>query len=244
MTGILFPRLVYLEFRKLLTTMSTQVFLIVVVALGSLIGGFGSLAVADGMVHVSLVAVSLNVFLALATPILGVIILASDWQHRDVTGIFLAQPRRYPVYLAKICTAVVLALALMALATLLALALAATLSLFTGRVLFMEGVFDGFPTLTAVTLVGAVMGAALGAAMLNSILAITTCFLQTLLLDPLFFLLSDFSGGWWSYLSPSSITDFFQVEPNNVVTFLTSTTTWIIAPLAIGFYRNQTRDTG
>jgi hypothetical protein len=92
--------------------------------------------------------------------------------------------------------------------------------------------------LLCATILGSVSGAAISSALLSAPLSMVFIVVQTLLFETLISLIP---GGIAPYLQASSlsnaITDGAPAGPA-----LTSLALWILLPLGIGFWRNQTKE--
>lgn len=238
MTTPVVPRLVAVELRKIATTRGSRVFLVIVALLGGISSALIAATAGSPTVEVASVLVPLGLLFALALPILGILIMTTDWQTRDVMGMFLVQPRRGRTFVAKVVAALVAAVVLLAAAMGVALGIAAAAGLATGRVLSWGGVAEGLSILSTGSLVGTALGVALGAAIQNATGAIVLSFLQVLVLDPVAGFLPQGTG---AYLQSSSISAYL-LEGGALAPALTGLVLWLLAPGAIGVWRHLRRE--
>lgn len=227
-------QLMLVECRKLVTTLSTRVFLIVVAGLGGVVGGFAGVLGQDTMVNGAAVVAVLGLLFTIAMPVVGVLIFTSDWQHREIASMFLAQPRRLRTFLAKVLATIVVAGLLLVGAAVCAFGISAALAVVLSRPLVWDGLGEAVPLLTSGSLVGVLAGAALGAALKNAAAAIAASFLQSLVLDPLFGFLPNGIG---PFLKTSAITDFAS-GAGELIPFLTATLLWLVLPFGVGLFRH------
>lgn len=231
-------RLTGVELRKLIITRSTRVFLIVLASMGTVAAATAALVGAPTVVSGATVFAVLGLVFTIAMPVLGVLIFTSDWQHREIVALFLAQPRRGRSFVAKVVATVVVSLALLAGTAVAAAAMSAAVGLALNRPLSWAGLDEAAVMLVSGSLIGVLAGAALGAALQNAIAAISLSFVQSLVLDPLLGLLSPQVG---PFLMTSSITDF-AIGAGDVGTFATSALVWLAVPFAVGYLRHRFGD--
>ncbi len=228
-------RLSLVEVRKVFTTLGSRTFLIVVASLGAVIAVAVGFLGDDQQVNAAAVLTVLGLMFTIAMPVVGVLIFTSDWQHREIGSIFLAQPRRSRSFVAKLIASLLVTALLLAAAAGIASVLSVGVGVLLQRPLIWTGLDEAVPQLLAGSFVGVLAGAALGAALQNAIGAISLCFLQTLLIDPL---LGFVPAGVGPYLMTGSITSFVT-GAGALVPFVTAGLLWLAAPLAIGLVRHR-----
>ena len=112
----------------------------------------------------------------LLLPVVGVLAMASEWTQRTVLTTFTATPRRARVLAAKFVAAVVLGIAVTATVE----ALAAVALVVRSTILGHAASWDGFGSVVGGSMVSAglalIMGAALGALLMQTAFAIVTYF--------------------------------------------------------------------
>lgn len=228
-------RLTLVEVRKVFTTRGSRTFLVVVASLGAVIAVAVGFLGDDQQVNAAAVLTVLGLMFTIAMPVVGVLIFTSDWQHREIGSVFLAQPHRSRSFVAKLIASLLVTALLLTAAAMVAGVLSAGLGMLLQRPLVWTGLDEAVPQLLAGSFVGVWAGAALGAALQNAIGAISLCFLQTLLIDPL---LGFLPAGAGPYLMTGSITNFVA-GGGALLPFVTAALLWLVAPLGIGFARHH-----
>lgn len=235
------------ELRKAVDTRSGRWLLIVVgiLALGS--AAIGAFAVSSDTRRFETVSQLTFNFVGLVLPVVGILMMTSDWSQRSALTTFALTPRRSRVLVAKLVGALAIAVAGWAvafLAAVLGTAVArrpagfpaeAVWGLSTGRVLE--------PLLWMV--LTTMLGVAFGLAFLNSAAAIVLTFVLPLvwtILSSLVTVLREHVQPWldtntsWNTLLSNDLSGRHWLE------ILTTTAVWVLLPGAIGAYRMLTRE--
>lgn len=233
-------RLTLVEARKVFTTRGSRTFLLVVACLGAAIAVVVGFVGEAEEVNAAAVLTVLGLMFTIAMPVVGVLIFTSDWQHREIGSVFLAQPRRGRTFIAKLVASLLVTVLLLLAAAVVATLLSLGLAVLLHRPLVWTGLGEAVPQLLAGSFVGVVAGAALGAALQNAIGAISLSFLQTLLIDPL---LGFIPAGVGPYLMTGSITEF-AAGGGALLPSVTAALLWLVTPLAIGFARHRLGEVG
>lgn len=228
-------RLTLVEVRKVFTTRGSRTFLVVVASLGAVIAVAVGFLGGDQEVNAAAVLTVLGLMFAIAMPVVGVLTFTSDWQHREIGSMFLAQPRRTRSFVAKLVASLLVTALLLTAAAVIASLLSVGIGMLLQRPLVWTGLDEAVPQLLAGSFVGVLAGAALGAALQNAIGAISLCFIQTLLIDPL---LGFAPAGVGRYLMTGSITEFVA-GGGALAPFVTAGLLWLVAPLAVGLARHR-----
>ncbi len=229
-------RLVGLEFQKLTTVRSGQSVLWSMLGVGLLLSlGMCWVLIAQEEFELSfsVVMMAFTLCAALGTPILGILIYTSDWQHRDMLMILTLEPRRHRIFLAKLLSSVLIGVALCAAFILTGLAVSLGLAAAFRLSWTAQGSTEVLSMLVVLSFAGALSGAALGSALLSTPLSIVVVIIQVLLIDNLLLLL------------PGEIGPFFQTSSmsNSLIgdgspgAALSSFALWVILPFAVGFLR-------
>ncbi len=227
-------RLALVETRKVFTTRGIRTFLIVIASLGAAIAVGAAIAGGAPEVNAAVVVTVLGLMFTIVMPVLGALIFTSDWQHREIVSMFLAEPRRGRVFAAKLAASLVVTMLLLLSSTVVAAGLSFGLSFSLRRPLVWTGLGEAAPQMLAGSVVGVLCGAALGAALRNAIGAISLSFIQTLVIDPLMGFLPEGVG---PYLMSGSITEFLLGD-GAFWPSLTAGLVWLATPLVIGFVRH------
>ncbi|MDQ4502376.1 hypothetical protein [Sinomonas sp. ASV322] len=230
----------YVEMRKLFDTRSARWLLLFMGISGIL--AVGLVIVLSIMRHEPLNLSALLVVLALpagfGTPIIAILSITSDWQHKDVIKFFTLQPRRGVILGAKYLAVGLFALAIMLLASCLALLTVLAISAATGSELIYGEIGANLWLVFCTTTVGAVSGAAVGSAILSTPLAIIFVLFQSFVFDALIGLVAEKAT---PYLQSGSFAKFLT-EGGDILPAITSCTIWIVIPASIGIWRNLKSD--
>ena len=234
-------RCVRAELRKVRTTRGTRWTLILTAAIWVIVGvGISAISVIVDAHEVSIDGALLGMGSAVTVfvPILAILIIAGDWQTRDVMTVFALEPRRDIVFAAKAITAAVVCLALTAAAIVLALVLTTGLAVTTGTAVAwdLDGASAGLLGWGAA--VGTISGIAYGAALQRAPLAIVFSLVQGFVIDPLLALVPDGAGQWFRL---SVITDAGSTG-EHIAPAVVAGVLWLAIPLTIGVVRNRTAD--
>lgn len=240
-----FSRLVRVELRKsrdtrsgfwLLVAMAVVTALVMVIQLSVVV-------VQDLSVSYNDFLTSTNFSIAVLLPIVGILLLTSEWSQRTAMVSFSLEPRRPRVILAKLVVGVVLAIA----AVVVALVLAAVCNVLYGALGGGSATWDlsMSQTLSFVLLqvLGMLTGFAFAALLLNSAAAIVIFMVYSFVLPGLFELGAQLIG-WFDSLRPWI--DFNQAQGPLVdasmtgedwAHFAVSGVIWLVIPLGIGVWR-------
>lgn len=238
------PRILHLaalDVWKFLVTRSTRILLLIslivsagLIAASVLIGLSGPAAAIDAATTVG----SLTLIVSVAASLAGVLIFASDWQHREIISVFLLDPRRLSTYFAKLIAAIVIALSAAIVVIAISLSVTLAISAITGTPWQLADLSAAIAALIASSLIGAMTGAALASVLLSVPLAIVAVFVQALVVEvPLALLPGPVPG----YFRPSAVLDFFTRD-GSAAQALTSAGLWILVPLTFGYLRHLNRD--
>lgn len=231
---------VYVEMRKLVNTRSARWLLLSMAAIGVLIvATFVALSTSRGeQIDVSLMLAALALPAGLGAPIVAIMGITSDWQHRDVIKFFALQPARGTLLLAKYLAVAAFALGIVLAISVVAIAVAAVVSAVQGTGLIWGDIAQSARLLACVSVIGSVSGAALASALLSTPLAIVFILFQSFIFDSVIGL---FAGQATPFLQSATLSNFL-VEGGNVWAALSSALLWIAIPGAIGVWRNETRN--
>ncbi|MFT4052749.1 MAG: ABC transporter permease [Microbacterium sp.] len=236
-----FARLLRVELRKVAATRGTQWVLGVLVGtwvLAALGVAAVTLGGGGGQVNVIGALMGMSAFVIMLAPILGIMIMAGDWQSRDVVTLFTAEPRRRFVFWAKVGAAVIAGAAIIVSALALAILASAALAGIAGASLqwSLEGVNIWGMLLGAVVAIAS--GVAYGAAIPRVAIAVTFSLLQGLAIDPLLALDASGVGKWFRLSAISEIGGASgAVGPALVAGIL-----FVAAPLTAGYFRTLRAD--
>lgn len=230
--------LVVAEVRKVVTTRSSRAVLIGMATLGGVFAGLAAALPPGETVAVGPALVALGLVFALAIPLVGILVMTSDWQSRDIAALFLAHPRRGVVFWAKASAAVLASVGLLITAPVVAVVIAGVAAISTGRTLDWGAAASGLALISTVTGVGVALGIALGAAIQHATAAIVLSFLQTLILEPA---LSAIPVDAVRHVRPGAISDFLLGE-GGLGAALGGAFVWVVLPLVIGYVRHMRRE--
>ena len=231
---------VYVEMRKLVNTRSARWLLLSMAAVGVVIVGvFVAVSTGRGeQIDVSLMLAALALPAGLGAPIIAIMGITSDWQHRDVIKFFALQPARGTLLLAKYLAVASFALGIVVCISLVAVAVAAVVSALQGTGLVLGDLAQSARLLACVSVIGSVSGAAVASALLSTPLAIVFVLFQSFIFDSL---IGFFAGRATPFLQSATLSNVL-VEGGNGWAALSSALIWIAIPGAIGVWRNQARN--
>lgn len=236
-----FSRSLRAELRKIRTTRGTRWALILTAALWVLVGaGVAAISLLTDARQVSVAGALLGMGSAVSVfvPILAILIMAGDWQSRDVMTTFALEPRRRIVFFAKALSACIVCVALAVVAAATAVAFTITLALVSGSTVAWDADAESIATLLGSVAVGTVSGIAYGAAIQRVPLAVVFSLVQGLAIDPLLTLVPHGIGSWFRL---SAIVDAGSTG-GPVAPAVVAAVLWLALPLTIGYIRNQRAD--
>lgn len=242
-------RLVRAELRKLTTTKMPWGFLAVLVLIAGLdaaVVAFGTdmdgskAFVATAADQQSLMAFAFNALLG--TALFGAIAVAREYGHGTVVPTYLASPRRGRGVLAQL-TAVLVAGAVLALVGQVLIIIGIALALPTTEYGFLVSAGDVARLLGASALagmIGAVLGAGLGAVIRNLGGAVAAAILVLFILPPLAVQLVTDAGSW---IPPTLFAVISGVSTEvGLWAALLAVVTWALVPATVGLIAVQRRD--
>ncbi len=234
------PRLVLVEMRKMLDTRAGFWLLAIIVLLTAAATVLTAIFGADEGTQMEILLLAASAPQGLLLPVLGVLLVTSEWGQRAAMTTFTLVPKRERVVVAKILAALGIGLAVL-LVTFAIAALAAALS--GADVGDVESETLGHFTLLQV--LGILQGLAFGLLLLNSAAAIVSFFLLPIITSIVFSVaepLSDLRD--WVDLGfaqaplsePGSLTgdEWAHVASTSVI--------WILLPMALGCWRMLTAE--
>ena len=175
-------------------------------------------------------------------PVLGIMVLTTEWSQRSAMVTFSLEPRRPLVIAAKALVGVLLTLATVAVSIAVGAVCTALYGLIEGRADWTFGWPDMFAFL--VTQVLAMLGGfALAALLLNTPAAIVAFFVYKWVLPPLFFagaaLMSWFDSlrPWIDFQSSQEAIWDWSSSGEDWAQLVVSGVLWLVLPLAIGTWR-------
>lgn len=231
---------VYVEMRKLVDTRSSRWLLLSMAAIGvTIVGVFVALSVSRGeQIDVSLMLAALALPAGLGAPIIAIMGITADWQHRDVIKFFALQPARGVLLLAKYVAVAAFALGIVLVIGVAAVAIAGVMSAVQGVGLVLGDLAQSLRLLACVSIVGSVSGAAVASALLSTPLAIVFVLFQSFVFDSLIGL---FAATAAPFLQSATLSNVL-VEGGNPWAAVSSAVLWIAIPGAIGVWRNLARN--
>lgn len=235
--GIPFSRVVKVELRKSADTLAGRWLLIAIVAITVLIIGiFFATADAGDRTFENFLGVTATPQ-GFLLPVLGILLVTSEWSQRTGLVTFTLTPKRARVVLAKIVASLLLGLA----AIVVAIAIAALATVIGGA----EGAWDGdtgtfIAKVGLAQLVGVLQGVAFGLLILNSAAAIVTFFVLPTafsILTSLWSKMSDIQP--WADLGFSSQKLYTQpgMSGEEWWQLASGVAIWVVLPLVLGSAR-------
>jgi ABC-type transport system involved in multi-copper enzyme maturation permease subunit len=176
-------------------------------------------------------------------PVLGILLVTSEWSQRTAMVTFALEPRRSRVVLAKLATGVVLTLVTAGIATVLGVILNAMSIALQGEGSWTLGwnFFFGFLMVQSITMAG---GFALGALLLSTPAALVVFFIYKWALPGLMFAGTS-SWAWFKHIGPwinfqDALGPVGELTLNTAQEWgrlLVSGSIWLLLPLLIGMRR-------
>ncbi|HEY0950991.1 ABC transporter permease [Nocardioides sp.] len=240
-----FGRLVRVELRKTWDTRAGFWLLLSIAALTAVV-----MVIQLSVVVVQDITVTYNDFLtstnfsvAVLLPILGILLLTSEWSQRTAMVTFSLEPRRPLVIVSKLVVGVGLALAAVLVALVLATVCNALYGPLSGDTVTWDASFAQTGAFVLLQLIGMLTGFAFAALLLNSPAAIVIYMVYSFVLPGLFSLGAALIG-WFEDLQPWIDFNFAQgplvdatMTGKDWAHFATSGFIWLVLPLCIGVWR-------
>lgn len=221
------------EVMKLAKTRATKWLLIV----GWCIGVASSVAISvfspADQLSVAAVMMPLGLIATFIVPLVGIFVVAGDWQSREMVSVLLAEPRRLRVATAKVLVASIAGVTYFTASVVTGLVVGSIAGVARGERLDWISLGTGIQTLSIGAATGLLMGIAFGAATQNASAAIALTFAQSLLVDPA---LGFLPGDVGSYLQSSAISAWI-LDGGPPLAALTGVLLWIVAPSVVGVRR-------
>lgn len=238
-TPIPMTRLVVVEMRKMLDTRAGLWLLIVIVALTTLVvGAVAVLGDEEASLDVLLLVAATPQGLLL--PVLGVLLVTSEWGQRAAMTTFVLVPRRERVVAAKVVAAILIGLAVLAVTFLVA----AVAALVSGAELGdSEPRIFGHVILLQV--MGILQGLAFGLVLLNSAAAIVSFYLVPIVFSVLVNVSDSLrEAAPWIDLGTAQgpLSESGALTGTEWTQLLSAAAIWILLPLALGSWRMVTAE--
>jgi ABC-type transport system involved in multi-copper enzyme maturation permease subunit len=239
--GQSFLRLVSTELRKSVDTRSGRVLILAILALAVA-------ALTWQLTHMDPGQATFDTFLAAAStgvqlllPVIGVMAMTSEWTQRTALTTFTLSPRRVRVQLAKFVSAIVLSVVVLTATTLLALAATALGGATTGNGTSYAGLGGSLAGAYLTTALNVVMGAAFGALIAQTAVAILVFFIAptawTLAGPALFKSNADWLDVFGAF-GRIAERDLHGMLPET----LTAIGVWIVLPTIVGLWASSRRE--
>ncbi|MBD8476852.1 ABC transporter permease [Microbacterium sp. CFBP 8794] len=236
-----FTRCLHAELRNVRTTRGIRWTLGITVSLWVVVGaGVAAinLLLDPGSVSIAGALLGVGSAVTVFVPILAILIVAADWQSRDVMTTFTLEPRRHIVFFAKAVTVLIVCLALVIFAAVFVVVLAVSLALATGSGVGWNTDTSTVALLLGGTTVGMISGLAYAAATQRVVIAIVFSLIQGFALDPLLMLVPHGAGSWFRLAAISE----FVSGSGQLTPAISAGVLWLVVPLTTGFVRHQRAD--
>lgn len=239
--GQSFLKLVTIELRKAVNTRSGRVLIAAILLLAAIAVGWQLTHLPQGPAGVDgfLDAASTGVMLLL--PVIGVMAMTSEWTQRTALTTFTLSPRRVRVQLAKFASAIVLSVVVMTAVVVIALAGTALAGAVTDHTTSYAGLGGQLAGGYLTVALNVVMGAAFGALIAQTAVAILVYFIAPTawtLAGPSLF--KD-NANWldvWGAFGRIAERDLHGMLPET----LTSIAVWIVVPTIVGLWASSRRE--
>jgi ABC-type transport system involved in multi-copper enzyme maturation permease subunit len=241
-----FLRLVRVEVRKAYDTLagfwllvSTAVLTAIVMVIQLAVG----ITQDDVFISYNDFLTSTNFSMALLLPVIGIMLLTSEWSQRTAMVSFSLEPRRPRVILAKLMVALVLAVAAVVIALLLATICNAVYGALSDDPTVWNASVAHTSGFVLLQVIGMLTGFAFAALLLNTPAAIVIYMVYSFVLPGLFELGAQLLD-WFDKIRPWIDFNFAQgplvdatMTGEDWAHFAVSGFIWLVVPLAIGFWR-------
>jgi ABC-2 type transport system permease protein len=240
-----FGRLVRVELRKAWDTRAGLWLLISIAVLTAAVMAIQLAVVVTQDLQVSYndFLTSTNFSIALLLPVLGILLLTSEWSQRSAMVTFSLEPRRPLVILAKLVVGLSLAVAAVAIALVLATICNALYGPLSGDTVSWDLSVDQTLAFVLLQVIGMLTGFAFAALLLNSPAAIVIYMVYSFVLPGLFGIGAELIG-WFDSLRPWIDFNFAQgplvdasMTGEDWAHFAVSGVIWLVVPLVIGVWR-------
>jgi ABC-2 type transport system permease protein len=240
-----FSRLMKVELRK---TYDTRAGLWLLISIGILTAlvmviQLAVVVVQDLSVGYNDFLTSTNFSIAVLLPILGIMLLTSEWSQRSAMVTFSLEPRRPLVIAAKLVVGLLLAVAAVVIALILATICNALYGLLSGEDALWNASVSQTSAFLLLQLIGMLTGFAFAALLLNTPAAIVIYMVYSFVLPGLFGLGAALIG-WFDSIRPWIDFNFAQgplvdasMTGSDWAHFAVSGTLWLVLPLAVGVWR-------
>jgi ABC-2 type transport system permease protein len=186
---------------------------------------------------------STNFSIAILLPVLGILLLTSEWSQRTAMVTFSIEPRRPLVIAAKFAVGIGLAVAAVVIALILATICNALYGLLSGDEVVWDLGFSNVGGFLLLQEIGMLTGFAFAALLLNSPAAIVLYMVYSFVLPGLFELGAHLIG-WFDSLRPWIDFNYSQgplidatMTGEDWAHFAVSGFIWLVVPLSIGVWR-------
>lgn len=186
---------------------------------------------------------STNFSMALLLPVLGILLLTSEWSQRTAMVTFSLEPRRPLIIAAKFVVGIGLAIAAVAIALVLAAICNALYGALSGDDVVWDLSFAHVGGFVLLQVIGMLTGFAFAALLLNSPAAIVLYMVYSFVLPGLFGLGAALIG-WFDSLRPWIDFNYAQgplvdatMTSEDWAHFAVSGFIWLVVPLSIGVWR-------
>lgn len=235
--GVPLPRLIGVELRKMADTRSGRWLLGAILAITALILVIFYLnAEPESRTLLNLIGITATPQ-GFLLPVLGILLITSEWGQRTALTTFTLVPRRGRVVAAKVAAALLFGLA----AIVLALALAALAAVLGGADDPWAGIGAGdLGKFGLLQLSGILQGLAFGMLFLNSAAAIVTFFVLPIgfnIVATLWSALADIAPWVDLTTAQTPLIGAEDVTGEQWLQLLSTSAIWILAPFAVGLYR-------
>lgn len=172
------------------------------------------------------------------SPILGVMIAATDWKTRAISTLFLIEPRRRLILIAKVLASVLLSAALTMTVLAVLLLVAVTAATLAGYEINADGLALWVGGMLLVSMHGALVGSAIAALLMSTTWGILVVLAATFVAD-----------GFLGFL-PYGVGSYLQMRASllnvaiggSILPAVTSILVWIVIPLLVADWRWRRRE--
>ena len=234
------PRLVQVEMRKMLDTRAGFWLLALIVLITTVATVLAAIFGSDEGTPMELLILAAGGPQGFLLPVLGVLLVTSEWGQRAAMTTFVLVPRRERVIVAKILAALGIGLAVLVV-TFAVAALATTLS----GASVADAPSEMYGHFTLLQVLGVMQGLAFGFLFLNSAAAIVTYFLLPIVSTIVFSVVEPLEGirDWVDIgYAQAPLSERGSLTGDEWAHLVTSSLIWIVLPLVLGAWRMLTAE--
>ncbi|MGL5829106.1 MAG: ABC transporter permease [Angustibacter sp.] len=232
---------VLVELRKSVNTRAGRWVLLSVIALAALTQCYGIWQARNGPVVLTEFSDLAQVPISLILPVVGILAMTSEWSQRTALTTFTLLPRRLPVILAKVISALILVSLVMALGALMVIAAVAVGGLISDDPVNWSITAKAIGGILVTNFLNVIMGVGFGALLPVTGVALTTFFVAPTVISFLTATVLKARGEWVDVYGAFARLADFDLANKGWQTAV-SLVVWIAIPLGLGLIQSVRRE--